>query len=276
MERELIEDQAVGPSATTSRKAAAATASGSGASEPVSNRSGARQTGSVPRGQILIVEDEPAIAESLNYALSRAGYATCVAASLGQATASLVGKDLVLLDLMLPDGSGSQLVEQIRHRRLSTAIVVLSSRDSEGDRIHALDSGADDYVTKPFSPREVVARVGAVLRRRGTLQPAARAGGLYLESTARTARCGKAELALTRVEFDLLHTLWEQPACVHTRVSLIERVWGQGFAITDRTVDSHIKSLRRKLSEAGASPQAIETVRGVGFRLRAEAHAHPR
>lgn len=276
MEEESVKERSV-DSAKSERpwRLSAPTGTAEGFRPPPHGRAPCRNK-PLPKGRVLIVEDEPAIAESLSYALSRAGYTTTVAYTLARALPRVPSEDLVLLDLMLPDGSGSQLVEHIRAGGLETAIVVLSSRDSEADRILALDSGADDYVTKPFSPREVVARIGAVLRRRGPPQPGAHPDALYLDETARVARRGGLELALTRVEFDLLRTLWAQPAAVHSRAALIERVWGPGFAITDRTVDSHVKSLRRKLSEAGASAQVIETVRGVGFRLRAEARPWPR
>jgi two-component system catabolic regulation response regulator CreB len=218
--------------------------------------------------RILVVEDEPAIAESVAYALGRDGFSVALASTARDAERAIVGIDLVVLDLMLPDSSGFALIARFRERGLSTPIIVLSSRDGEADRVAALESGADDYVTKPFSPREVVARVRAVLRRMGAPRRAA-PGALPVRVDLETRRAyvdGR-ELELTRVEFDLLSCLVESPGRVFTRAQLIDRVWGDGFAITDRTVDSHVKALRRKVAEVGADPAVIETVRGVGFRI---------
>lgn len=222
----------------------------------------------VTRQHILVVEDEPAIAESLAYALERDGFSTGVAATLVEALTAVRGASLVILDLMLPDGSGFELIDQMRRAKITTPVIVLSSRDSEADRVSALEIGADDYVTKPFSPREIVARVRAVLRR---LQhgPSERppAGGLRVEAETRRAYFARRELELTRVEFDLLSSLLGSPGRVFTRTQLIDEVWGDGYAITDRTVDSHVKSLRRKVSDAGGDAGLIETVRGVGYRV---------
>jgi two-component system catabolic regulation response regulator CreB len=218
--------------------------------------------------RILVVEDEPAIAESVAYALGRDGFNVTIASTAQDAERAIGGIDLVVLDLMLPDSSGFDLIARFRKRGLSTPIIVLSSRDGEADRVAALESGADDYVTKPFSPREVVARVRAVLRRVGA-PPRAAPGELAVRVDLETRRAyvrGR-ELELTRVEFELLSCLVENPGRVFTRAQLIDRVWGDGFAITDRTVDSHVKALRRKVAEVGADPAVIETVRGVGFRV---------
>ncbi len=224
---------------------------------------------------VLIVEDEPAIAESLAFALRRDGFSAEIADCLAAAHEKLAGVDLVLLDLMLPDGSGFDLIHQTRRSGAHPAIIVLSSRDDEADRVAALETGADDYVTKPFSPREMVARVRAVLRRAqpgpSTPPPAGEASAASMpvtvdEATRRATIEGKA-LDLTRVEFDLLACLVAEPGRVFTRAQLIDRVWGDGFAITDRTVDSHVKGLRKKVVEAGGDPNLVETVRGVGYRI---------
>jgi two-component system catabolic regulation response regulator CreB len=173
-----------------------------------------------------------------------------------------------VLDLMLPDGSGFDLIRAWRAKQRPMPIIVLSSRDAEADRVAALESGADDYVSKPFSPREIVARVRAVLRRSAPTADAERtAPPLAVDERARRASAAGKSLDLTRVEFDVLTTLLSSPGRVFTRAELIDRVWGDGFRITDRTVDSHVKALRRKIAEAGADPQWIETVRGVGYRL---------
>jgi DNA-binding response OmpR family regulator len=233
--------------------------------------------------KILVVEDEPAIAESLAYSLRRDGFTVTVAANLAAAEreAHDGAADLVVLDLMLPDGSGFDLIGQIRRRGQGTAIIVLSSRDGEADRVAALETGADDYVTKPFSPREIVARVRAVLRRvapvsGGGAVSSPTGGGagsgtvavpLTVDEATRRATVHGKLMDLTRVEFDLLACLLGAPGRVFTRAQLIDRVWGDGFAITDRTVDSHVKGLRRKVADAGGDAGLVETVRGVGYRV---------
>ena len=232
--------------------------------------------------RILVVEDEPAIAESVAYALGRDGFSVTLAATAGQAAALAESADLVVLDLMLPDGSGFDLIALWRGARATPStrdprnsrntkhipVIVLSSRDAESDRVVALEAGADDYVTKPFSPREVVARVRAVLRRsQNEPSTADTALPLSLDASTRRARANGTSLELTRVEFDVLSCLLEQPGRVYSRAELIGRVWGSGFAITDRTIDSHVKALRKKVAEAGAEPGLIETVRGVGYRV---------
>jgi two-component system catabolic regulation response regulator CreB len=229
--------------------------------------------------KVLVVEDEPAIAESIAYFLRRDGFATTVATTLAEAEREIAGTDLVILDLMLPDGSGFDLIGQLRRGESGAAIIVLSSRDSEADRVAALETGADDYVTKPFSPREVVARVRAVLRRaagRGApAAPGEAAAGpaapallpLTVDEATRRARVHGLEIDLTRVEFDLLACMLAAPGRVFTRAQLIDKVWGDGFAISDRTIDSHVKALRKKVAEAGGDAGLIETVRGVGYRV---------
>ncbi|MEZ4373137.1 MAG: response regulator transcription factor [Polyangiaceae bacterium] len=217
--------------------------------------------------RILVVEDEPAISESVAYALKRDGFNVVTAGTIAEAETQL-DTDLVVLDLMLPDGSGFDLIGKLRRDGDLTPIIVLSSRDGEADRVAALETGADDYVPKPFSPREVVARVRAVLRR-ARPEPVAKREGppLSVDEDSRRVEVSGQSVDLTRVEFDLLVALLESPGRVYTRAQLIDRVWGDGFAITDRTVDSHVKSLRRKLSDAGGDPGLIETVRGVGYRV---------
>jgi two-component system catabolic regulation response regulator CreB len=218
--------------------------------------------------RILVVEDEPAIAESVAYALRRDGFEALVAGRVAEAEDGAASAALVVLDLMLPDGSGFELLHRWRRAGIGTPIIVLSSRDDESDRVAALEAGADDYVTKPFSPREVIARVRAVLRRTAPPGPGDRAnGGVAVDEETRRAYVDKQEVELTRVEFDLLSALLTQPGRVFTRAQLIAAVWGDGYALSDRTIDSHIKSLRRKLSDVGSTPSSIDTVRGVGYRL---------
>jgi two-component system catabolic regulation response regulator CreB len=225
--------------------------------------------------KILVVEDEPAIAESIAYSLRRDGYLTTVASTCAAAERELASADLIILDLMLPDGSGFDLIGQARRSPAPPAIIVLSSRDGEADRVAALETGADDYVTKPFSPREIVARVRAVLRRASPASAASRPSDprasapvpLAVDETTRRATVNGRPLELTRVEFDLLATMLAAPGRVFTRAQLIDRVWGDGFAITDRTIDSHVKGLRKKVTESGGDAALIETVRGVGYRV---------
>jgi two-component system catabolic regulation response regulator CreB len=222
--------------------------------------------------RILLVEDEPAILESLAYVLGRDGFQVVTASGAAEARALAADTvDLVVLDLMLPDGSGFDLIRGWRAGERPMPIIVLSSRDAEADRVAALESGADDYVTKPFSPREIVARVRAVLRRSAAARASSpretKAPPLSADARTRRAEAAGRALDLTRVEFDLLATLLGSPGRVFTRAELIDRVWGDGFRITDRTIDSHVKALRRKIADAGAEPSWIETVRGVGYRL---------
>jgi DNA-binding response OmpR family regulator len=219
---------------------------------------------------ILVVEDELAIAESIQFALNRDGYAVTLAHQLADARPMLEKVDLIVLDLMLPDGDGVELLRTLRQSGQSTPVVILSSRDAEADRVSSLEMGADDYVTKPFSPREVVARVRAVLRRVTSSEPRTAerpVPPLSVDRLSRRAVYGQSEMELTRVEFDLLATMLDSPGRVFTREQLIDRVWGDRFALTDRTVDSHVKALRRKVAEAGGEPQWIQTVRGVGYRI---------
>lgn len=217
---------------------------------------------------VLVVEDEPAIAESIAYSLRRDGFGVQCVGTLADAERATAGVDLVILDLMLPDGSGFDLLAALRRRVPPPAVIILSSRDQEADRVAGLETGADDYVTKPFSPREIVARVRAVLRRTAAPTPRSEPSQLPIQVDLETRRAsvhGK-PIDLTRVEFDLLACLVEAPGRVFTRPQLIDRVWGDNFAITDRTIDSHVKALRRKVTDAGGDAQLIETVRGVGYR----------
>ena len=223
---------------------------------------------------ILVVDDEPQIVKVLRSYLEKAGFRVVTAADGQQALAQHKREkpDLVLLDLNLPGADGIDVASRMRSTT-NVPIIMVTARVEETDRLVGLEVGADDYITKPFSPREVVARVRAVLRRSVASERPERpsaAEPVELDVKARRARVGETALELTRVEFDLLACLLGGPERVHTRAELIDRVWGDGFAITDRTIDSHVKALRRKLAEAGADPSTIETVRGVGYRVSAE------
>ena len=183
------------------------------------------------------------------------------------------GADLLILDLVLPDGSGLDFLRTLRARS-DVPVIVLTSRDEETDRVVGLEMGADDYVLKPFSPREVVARVRAVLRRfRGDRAaqeetPLSGPGGLRVDPRTRRASLRENELALSRTEFNLLAAFVKAPGRVFERSQLLDTVWGTDVVVGDRTVDVHVKALRRKLEEAGGDPKLLETVRGVGYRLR--------
>jgi DNA-binding response OmpR family regulator len=222
---------------------------------------------------ILVVDDEPAIRESLAFALRRDGFEISEAASLREARAGVASADLVILDLVLPDGNGLEFLRSLR-ARTDVPVIILTSRDEETDRVVGLEIGADDYVLKPFSPREVAARVRAVLRRasRGGAQPEEekplRKEQLALDLRTRKATVRETELALSRTEFNLLTLFLRSPGRVFDRSQILEAVWGSDVVVGDRTVDVHVKALRRKIEEAGGDPRVLETVRGVGYRLR--------
>jgi DNA-binding response OmpR family regulator len=223
---------------------------------------------------VLVVDDEPAIRESLAFALRRDGFGIAEAATLREAEQRGAGADLIILDLVLPDGSGLDFLRALRARS-DVPVIVLTSRDEETDRVVGLEMGADDYVLKPFSPREVVARVRAVLRRfRGDRPqeepPLQGPGKLRVDPRTRRATLAGAELALSRTEFNLLAAFLKAPGRVFERSQLLDAVWGSDVVVGDRTVDVHVKALRRKLEEAGGDPKLLETVRGVGYRLRDE------
>jgi len=221
--------------------------------------------------RILIVEDEQDLANLLTYNLSAAGFETETthsgAAALGRAKA--FKPDLVLLDLMLPDLPGSEVLRLIKEdpnlRR--TAVVMVTAKGQEADRVQGLELGADDYVVKPFSVRELALRVKAVLRRMASDSEGTgvlAAGTIRLDPARHEVTVGGNEVALTALEFRLLKTLLERPGRVQTREVLLSDVWGIEAEITTRTVDTHIKRLREKLGTAG---DIIETVRGVGYKL---------
>ncbi len=222
--------------------------------------------------KILVVDDEQAIVELIEYNLRRNGYRVIVARDGGQALrlAQTERPDLVILDLMLPGLDGLDVCRALR-RESSVPIIMLTARDEEVDRIVGLELGADDYVTKPFSVRELIARVKAVLRRvapPGTPATAVhRVGPLEIDPLAHEARIAGTPLALTQLEFDLLETLTRHAGQVLSREQLLDQVWGYDYYGGPRAVDSAIKRLRAKLRQAGADAAIISTVRGVGYRL---------
>jgi DNA-binding response OmpR family regulator len=224
------------------------------------------------RAKVLVVEDEPAIADVVARYLKRAGYETAIAATgrgaLGQSEA--VRPDVVVLDLMLPDIDGLEVMRRMRRGDWRSAIILLTARGEESDRIVGLRLGADDYVVKPFSPAELVARVDAVLRRIEPLperEPPLRFDRLAIDPAARTAEFDGRLLELTQREFDLLLFLARHPGQVFTRNQLMEHVWRYTFYTDTSTVTVHIRRLRAKLEPDPARPRHVETVWGVGYRF---------
>jgi two-component system catabolic regulation response regulator CreB len=225
--------------------------------------------------RILIVEDEPAIADTLIYALGSNGYQTDHV-TLVQAALSRLRSDryaLAIVDVGLPDASGFDLCRELR-RFSDLPVIFLTARTDEIDRIVGLEIGADDYVAKPFSPREVVTRVGVILRRGRLAQappePAGR-GGFELHAETGRIRYRGQTLDLTRYEYLLLKLLLEHPERIFSRDQLLERVWSEPAAVFDRTVDTHIKTLRAKLRAVDPGADPIQTHRGLGYSLVPEA-----
>ena len=220
--------------------------------------------------RILLVEDEAAIAEPFSRALRRAGFEPISARSAHEALdrARRAEPDLVLLDLALPDGDGRDVCRELR-RHSDVPIVMLTARGTETDRVVGLELGADDYVVKPFSGPEVIARIRAVLRRgrRGAPTEPLEVDGLRIDPGARAAFLRDEPLTLTRREFDLLARLARDAGQVVTRENLMSDVWDANWYGSTKTLDMHIAALRRKLGDDPASPGFIHTVRGVGYRL---------
>ncbi|MFC4638437.1 response regulator transcription factor [Deinococcus hohokamensis] len=216
---------------------------------------------------VLIVDDDPAILEILRAYLEPAGHEVRTATDGFQARDWLAWADVAVLDWMLPGVSGVALAQEARAAGLDLPLLLLTARGEEEDRLRGLDSGADDYLVKPFSPREVVARVRALLRRAG-VQGELRVGGLHLDLRRRQVTLDGEALDLSRLEFELLGALAQHPGLVWSRTRLLERLWGPGYPGTERVVDVHITALRRKLGDDAERPRLIETVRGVGYRLR--------
>jgi two-component system, OmpR family, phosphate regulon response regulator PhoB len=218
----------------------------------------------------LIVEDEPAISELLAINLRHNGFepVVCMDGEQAQRELDAVLPDIVLLDWMLPGASGIALARQWRkaERTRHVPILLLTARSEEGDKIQGLDAGADDYITKPFSTQELMARIRAILRRRAPEQAtgAVRVGDLELDGSTYRVTWQGSELKVGPTEFKLLRYLMSHPERVHSRTQLLDKVWGDHVFIEERTVDVHIKRLREALHGAGAM---IDTVRGAGYRL---------
>lgn len=223
--------------------------------------------------RILVVDDEVTIRETLQYNLEQEGYDVLTARDGPEAleVARAEKPDLIILDLMLPELDGLSVCRAIRSER-DTPIIMLTARTGEMDRIIGLESGADDYVVKPFSLGELLARVRAVLRRAPATrrQDVLESGNLHLDLVARRANLGDREVSLTPKEFDLLAALMRNAGAVLSRDLLLTKVWGYDYLGDSRTVDVHIRWLREKIETDPSHPQRILTVRGVGYRFEGE------
>jgi DNA-binding response OmpR family regulator len=227
-------------------------------------------------GRILVVDDEPHIVELVRYNLVHEGYEVVTAYDGHEALekARTTSPSLVVLDLMLPYVDGLEVCRALR-RESSVPILMLTAKDTEQDRVLGLELGADDYVTKPFSPRELVARVRAILRRTthdgAPSQAPVAIGGLLLDPRTHEVRLRDRLIDLTTKEFDLLRLLMSHPNQVFTRDFLLEHIWGYEYFGSTRTVDMHISRLREKIEDDPVSPTYIMTVRGVGYKFKKDA-----
>ena len=221
--------------------------------------------------KILIVDDEPSIQELIGFNLEQSGFDTAIAAD-GFAALEMFESykpDLIVLDLMLPGKDGYDVCKEIR-RTSNVPIIMLTAKETELERVLGLELGADDYMTKPFSPLELVARIKAVLRRASGQESQDeneyKVGNIFLQVDTREVKVGDQLVELTRKEFDLLHIFMQNVGKVMTREVLLQKVWGYEYEGETRTVDVHIRHLRRKLGPGGES--RIETIPGVGYKLR--------
>ena len=222
--------------------------------------------------KILIIEDEPDIRKTLEYNISREGYKVVCASSLSKGKEQINSSDfsLILLDLMLPDGSGLDLCREIKSDKdkSSTPIIILTAKDDEVDKVVGFELGADDYVTKPFSVRELILRIKAVLKRgtekKETLEVQRQFGELTMDIDSHEVFVNNEQIILTALEFRLLRQLVDRRGRVQSRDQLLSDVWGYSAEVTTRTVDTHIKRLREKLGTMG---KYIQTIRGVGYKF---------
>jgi len=223
--------------------------------------------------KVLVVDDEQPLLDALQYALQREGFEVVTATDSEDALRLFheQNPDLVVLAVMLPTRSGFEVC-QILRKRSNVPIIMLTAKGAETDRVVGLEIGADDYVTKPFSMRELIARIKSVMRRAKTPASAAgnvlKAGELSLDVDRHEARLGDTPLLLSPKEFDLLRFLMEHPGQVFSRQTLLDRVWGEEKYIEERTVDVHIHWLREKIESDPRKPKYLLTVRGVGYKFR--------
>lgn len=229
--------------------------------------------------QILIAEDDRALRDALRYTLTREGYQVLAVGSGTEAVEAVHSEppDLLLLDLMLPGMDGLEVCRRVRSET-ATPILVLTARQGETDKVVGLELGADDYMTKPFSTRELLARIRALLRRSlapPSVRPALhdrsplRVGDLVIDRALHRVTIGHRQISLTPKEFDLLAFLGTNPDIIFNRDTLLERVWGRDFSGGMRTVDVHMRWLREKIEEDPAHPRRLLTVRGIGYKLEA-------
>ena len=222
--------------------------------------------------KILIIEDEPDIRKTLEYNISREGYKVVSASSLSEGKEQINSSDfsLILLDLMLPDGSGLDLCREIKSDKdkSSTPIIILTAKDDEVDKVVGFELGADDYVTKPFSVRELILRIKAILKRgeskKETLEVQRQFGELTMDIDSHEVFVNSEQIILTALEFRLLRQLVDRRGRVQSREQLLSDVWGYSAEVTTRTVDTHIKRLREKLGTMG---KYVQTIRGVGYKF---------
>lgn len=229
------------------------------------------------QGTVVVVDDEAKLRGLVRSYLERAGYAVLEAATGARALELAPGADLVILDLRLPDRPGEDVARQLRVSS-GVPIIMLTAKAGEAQRIAGLRIGADDYVTKPFSPKELVARVEAVLRRSsgefGHEKPASFGGGvLRIDAQRREVWTGEQPVSVTRTEFDMLSTLAARPGRVWSRSELVARVQGDDHEVYERTIDVHVKNLRHKLDDRGAQPRLVATVPGIGYKLAVDRDA---
>ena len=224
--------------------------------------------------RVLVVEDEESFSDALSYMLRKEGFEVSVAAT---GTAALTefdrtGADIVLLDLMLPEMSGTEVCRQLRQKS-AVPIIMVTARDSEIDKVVGLEIGADDYVTKPYSPRELVARIRAVLRRRVEVDDeplnVLEVGSVRMDVERHTVEVDGREIAMPLKEFELLELLLRNAGRVLTRGQLIDRVWGSDYFGDTKTLDVHIKRIRSKIEREPSDPVLLVTVRGLGYRFEA-------
>jgi two-component system, OmpR family, phosphate regulon response regulator PhoB len=231
----------------------------------------------MPERQILIVEDERSIREMIAFALRRAGFGVQEAEDCRTARGLLVDSrpDLLLVDWMLPDMSGLELTRLVKRDRETRdlPVIMLTARVAEADKVAGLEGGADDYITKPFSPRELLARINAVLRRSGGVtdsEERVEIGGLVLDQASHRVTSGDSTVTLGPTEYRMLEFFMTHPERVYSREQLLDRIWGGNVYVEERTIDVHIRRLRKALEEHGRD-QLVQTVRGAGYRFSARA-----
>jgi DNA-binding response OmpR family regulator len=222
--------------------------------------------------RILIVEDEPDIALGLQLDLRDEGHDVEVENDGAKASrrAQESAWDLILLDVMLPNKDGFEICRDLRRAKVRTPVLMLTAKAQEAEKVMGLDMGADDYVTKPFSPRELRARIRALLRRSAPgIEPVHRFGDCEVDFTRAELRRGKARTDLTAIELKMIEIFLRNPGRVLTRAQVIDEVWGRDVFVTDRVVDTHLVKLRRKMEADPANPRHIVSVRGIGYRFEA-------